>query len=252
MRSLASQAFMMVVMILCPHEAIAQTVIVTYPYKIVTPGSYKLGIDIHTTGTVIEIAADNVTLDMAGHIIDGGLTRCVPRSRGNSCSVTTGQPPSIKVQAYGARITNGIVRLNSGPGIAVFRGLTSPDTAATLENITVTENYDDGILIVGNGTILRNVAADLNARSGVRSSGGTMLESVRASRNNDIGIYSGSGTTANQISAFFNGQAGAFIDTGIVNALYSSGNGAMDSLVMQSLLILPHPVMPEMVSVKQR
>ena len=70
-------------------------IITTAPYTINTPGYYQLGANLtvsNTTGSIITIAASNVTLDFGGHYISG------PTNPGSLVGVSSNEEGNLTIQ----------------------------------------------------------------------------------------------------------------------------------------------------------
>jgi hypothetical protein len=137
----------------------------TFPIVIDTPGSYVLTADLHmvTAGTAaIEITADNVTLDLGGHVVRG------PGSGANG---------------------NVTVR-DSFLGISLFK--------ASATNCTAIGNINDGIFL-RYSSLIGGTSND-NGGSGVRADFGSAVIGVAVSDNGYYGIDLASGGNCNAVN----------------------------------------------------
>jgi hypothetical protein len=79
--------------------------IVSFPYVISAPGSYKLTTNINSgTATAFEITANNVTFDLGGYSVNG-ILNCTS----SACSYSNGQYTGISATGRNITIQNGSV-----------------------------------------------------------------------------------------------------------------------------------------------
>ena len=185
-------------------------------FRISQPGSYYL------TGNLagesgkhgIEIAADNVTLDLMGFHLVG-----VPGSLSGITSTSAGNNVAIR---------NGSVREWGGSGIDLF-GVGLPH-GSTIESVRATNNIAAGIrgtfykaiirdcMAIGNGTVgiwvwhhalVESCFADENGDEGIHANGyGGTMTSCFSTSNAGAGIYVEGSWTIMHCSASVNGSTG--------------------------------------------
>ena len=121
-------------------------------------GSYRLAGNLNVPDaatTVIEITADNVTLDLNGFAISGpnvctpNPTRCT-YSGGSGIGIVAVGPPGV-VSPANVRVMNGVVRGMAGHGIRMM----GDDTL--VQNVVSVSNGGPGI-VVGEGSVIDSVA----------------------------------------------------------------------------------------------
>ena len=176
-----------------------------FPVTITQPGSYILAsnLDLRQLSnpkdqTAIQVAVDNVRIDLNGFSIIG-ITSCA------------GTPPTCNLRGTGRGISstnrgitlvNGTVRGMGGDGINVGDG-------ALIENVQATSNGLDGIH-VGNASTVRGSKAQSNADDGIMAGDAATLTGNTAQGNGDDGIEAGQGSTVT------GNTANADADDGIV------------------------------------
>lgn len=150
-----------------------------FPIVIGTPGSYLLGADI--TGCPgkdgIQITTSNVTLDLAGHNVNGGGT-------------ASGSLAGIKnVGANGQlSILNGRIQLWGGSGVDLTGSAT-----ARIDRVVATNNGGNGVIIDVTSTVM-NTTASANGVNGVAAGIKTLgtnnrIASCQADYNTGWGIW---------------------------------------------------------------
>lgn len=119
--------------------------------QITTPGSYRLTSELVLRAAipgntdVIEISADDVSLDMNGFMI-----RCTrPAIPATSCSSLTGDGNGITINGRGARITNGVIKDMPQHGVNVLQ----TGSSYLLEAMRIHDNGDNGVQSAGDGII---------------------------------------------------------------------------------------------------
>jgi hypothetical protein len=192
-------------------------------FRISQPGSYYL------TGNVlgeankrgVEIAASNVTLDLAGFVVDGQsivstLDGIALDGSTISIIIRNGQvrgwgdggidlfSPAI---APGNRVENVIARNNMGTGI-------SPSDSASVIGCSAISNGGGGIAVSSSATIV-NCIARANTGAGILTGSGCIIENSTARLNTGTGISVGTGSLARGCSAFDN-ELGFATGTGSV------------------------------------
>jgi parallel beta-helix repeat protein len=191
-----------------------------YLFIISQPGSYYL-----TTNVVgvsgqsgIEIATNNVTLDLNGYSLQGGVPAIW--TQGNGIYIAGLYPANITLR-------NGTV---SGWG---YKGVYIPPWNAVnivLERLNVFDNEEDGIDMTGSGVVRDCVATD-NGLTGIAASLGVIVRDC-TSEGNDGGIVCNhgiiSGCTVN------NCGGGIVIASGIVSGCTVENSGWLGGINAQS------------------
>jgi hypothetical protein len=189
------------------------------PIGLCKSGSYILGADITSSTTnVIDIAGDNITLDLNGFSISGAQANCTAGAvRGNSCTSAQGSLYGINIVGNNAVVKNGTVRNINGTGI--YAGAT-----AYLSDIRAHDNNGDGVLAVYGQ--LRNINSTNNNGVGV-SLGRGLVDAVYASYNNSYGIEgSDYNVLISNSTAQSNAISGVYVLAGQTNNVTSYLNGS--------------------------
>ena len=133
-----------------------------FPIQINSPGSYYLTENITGVGIVdgIDINADNVTLDLGGFTLSGG----------GAIGGTVGFD-GISAGVTNLTIRNGVVR-DWVTGISTYTS-----TRSTYEDLKVTDNILDGIMI-GTGSTARRLTVWNNGHGGAGASAGLVITQV--------------------------------------------------------------------------
>jgi hypothetical protein len=190
-----------------------------FPLTISQPGSYRLVENItvpNSSTTAIEVTADNVTIDLNGFAIFGPVscTACVGNAASMVCSPTgAGRGISSADERKNLKVMNGTVKGMGGIGIRAGD--------ATIENVRVINNGNDGIYIQLEGRV-RSVSAASNGATGIDLGGHGMVSGSSAECNKNIGISLGLGNVSGSI-ADGNGSYGIRA-TGTVTGNTSSYN----------------------------
>jgi len=158
-----------------------------YPVTIDRPGSYRLTGSLETVDvnqTLIEITVSDVSIDLNGFSLSGPVTCSgIP----NACSaIGSGIGIAISTDTSSISIANGTIRGMGESGIELF-GFES-----LIENLRFVENRQYGLLIGGQGNIVRNVIATRNG-VGINNGGSVgahVLEST-VFRNTTLGVIGG-------------------------------------------------------------
>jgi hypothetical protein len=191
-----------------------------FPVTISQPGSYRLSSNLvvkEAAVTVIEITANDVTLDLAGFSIVGP----------NHC---TGTPVQCSVQGGGIGVK---AVADAGP---------SPENVRVM-NGTVRGMGGHGIRMMGNGTVVERVHAVSNGGPGIVVGMGSIIDSLAAfngagaavvglivrgtvAMNNAFGIFVRSGGVATGNSAIANAATGLSVQCpAVVVGNTTSSNG---------------------------
>ena len=181
-------------------------------FKITQSGSYYLTGNI--TGVAgksgIEIAADNVTIDMMGFSLIG-----VP-SAGSGITVAEGG------NWLSMTIRNGKITEWGKSGVELSFGLSTRSFNAIIENIQASKNGESG-LNCGRFGIIRHCVTDGNTLSGIAAIDG-LVESCTSSRNGSRGITSA--LVIKSCTASENGADGLNATSGGVITQSTSSNNA--------------------------
>jgi hypothetical protein len=183
-----------------------------FPFTITQPGSYILkGNIVVPLGGGIEIASDNVTIDLNGFTISGPV-RCTGKGATLSC---TGEPPLGVLCRANSNIT---VRNGSVVGFAV--GVALLGTGNLVEGIHASGNSDVGISIE-DGVVRRNTA-NLNG-IGIVASTSTVTENL-ANSNQVYGLQISIGLYGS--NTFFGNGTAPVLNSASVSQNNNSCNGA--------------------------
>jgi hypothetical protein len=175
---------------------------------IAEPGSYVLRQNLSASGTCIRIAADHVTLDLAGFTLSGDGTgdgideNDVDRSNIAVLNGTvTGFGAGIDLDfVTGAVVTMVRAFANTGNGIAVSRGIVKDSVAignggvgifsgldSTITGNKVFDNGGTGIN-TGNGNVIANNSVRQNGGSGISNGAGSIVRGNAVRNNAGFGI----------------------------------------------------------------
>src|SRR5262245_7841775 len=151
-------------------------------YKITSNGSYYLTGDVITApGKMgIEIAADDVTLDLNGFRV-GGYPGAL---KGIKATGTTRRNITIK---------HGSIWTMSGGGISL-KGDDGQGTGCRVMDVSIRDCGGDG-LDAGQQALLERIDASNNSGAGIVAGQGSTLTACTAGANGDFGISVGSGST---------------------------------------------------------
>jgi len=172
-----------------------------FPFKISTPGSYKLignlVVPANTSGILIQ--SNDVTLDLNGFSITGAI---VCDNQGNTClPVPTRETTGVEAIAgaagniFSATIKNGHVR-GFSLGVSTFGGI--------VEEITAESNFETGI--AAEEAVVRRNHASRNHGAGITGINSVLTENVANSNQGNgfimaFGGVFGSNSTSNALSA---------------------------------------------------
>lgn len=224
-------------------------------FRISQPGSYYLTANVlgQAGKNGIEIAADNVTLDLNGFTLDGqnlagalsGVTveGLVLLNVVKNGLVVRWPGSGINLDGAaadpGKRIENIIARGNGSNGINGGDSCTIVDcvaigntgtgiiasTASTIRSCVARENGAAGIVINASGTIISSTAR-LNVGNGFTCGLGVSLTNCAAIQNTSDGFQLDTGSTATNCSAFDNDGNGFFVvSNGVFTGCASNANG---------------------------
>lgn len=215
-------------------------------FRISRPGTYYLTGDVHGVAGLggIEVASDNVVIDLMGHTLRG-VSGSV-----HGISATSSRFRSIVVR-------NGAIREWGGHGVAfadVFRGV-----SATLEELRVTSNSGAGIatgpdsritecsahqnsgggIIAGFRSVVDRCAARANAGAGIQAFDSCLVRDCTASLNSVAGFTIANHCQVIACAAYENAEHGilAFNHNRIVDCVASS-NPMGGILVSEGCLVL--------------
>jgi parallel beta-helix repeat protein len=175
-------------------------------FRITEPGSYFLpdNLDVPAGRIGVEIACSDVTLDLRGFTITGGLA-------GVFASPVFGSES-------GVRVHDGIVREATLVGVLV------QSVNSTIERITATDGAEAGIT-AGADVLVADCAATANGGTGIAALTGSVVRSCRAANNGDHGITAfGEGCIVDRCIASGNQSAGVFTDSATVTGCTATQN----------------------------
>ncbi len=160
-----------------------------FPVFINSPGSYVLTGSLKVPDentTAIQIAADDVTLDLNGFSITG-VTTCSRNDVGggdfDTICADTGSGDGIAVTGARVVIRNGTIRGMGNYGVHdTFGG-----PAVRVEGVTVTENGNSGIRLFAEG-IVRNCRALRNGVDGISAPNSSIIADNLSVQNGSAGI----------------------------------------------------------------
>jgi len=202
-------------------EVEPRTPITQLPFIIYDSGSYYFTQDliIPKAGNGINIAADDVTIDLNGFALVGET------GSGHGISVSDPQTNIC--------IRNGTIRDWGGHGVS---GLNARNSR--LEELRVSGNEGTGLKI-GDGSIVSNCSAYNNAGGGLILGNNLVLTACTASQNGGNGITVGLRSTVTNCSAAFNGGEGIEAGSGsIVSGCAAGSNSANGIKVNTSCYVL--------------
>jgi parallel beta-helix repeat protein len=174
------------------------------------PGSYRLtgNLDVRvlgSSGNVVDVTADEVSLDLSGFAILGSTVCTGTPPKGDLTCAPRASNHGIYTNGHrGARITNGNVR---GVG---YHGIYC-DTACEVSAVRVSDCYGYGIY-AGDGSIVRGNVVQRNGFAGIRfnDSGGLTITGNTAAWNGNHGIWAGSGDVVEGNTSVGNRAAGIY------------------------------------------
>lgn len=158
------------------------------PISITNPGSYRFtsNITITSATNVIQISADNVTLDLGGFTLGGGVT-CTATLPITCTGPTSGRLISNSGLTRNLLIRNGNVRGSGEDGINI-----NSRSGTLITGINASENRGDGIFCAQICRIIGN-SSSLNGENGINSitSSGVLVLDNQVSLNGEMGILNG-------------------------------------------------------------
>ncbi|MCW5775232.1 MAG: right-handed parallel beta-helix repeat-containing protein [Phycisphaeraceae bacterium] len=193
----------------CPGNA-------TVLHVISAPGSYYLtgNLDVPAGKFGISITSDDVTIDLAGYTIAGGI---------NGSGGITG----FGVARKRITIRNGNIRgMVHGINLTQEAGPGSESWWHVLEGLNVRGANTSGILVYSG--IVRDCSASHNADTGIQvvTNAATVVDRCTAERNGGTGIIvagNGSATVSNCVAGF-NSSGGIYCQRGVVVDCSATGN----------------------------
>lgn len=177
-------------------------------YKITVPGSYYLTGNLNAVAgkSGIEIAADNVTIDLMGFTLDG----VVHTGGGTSLDGIRVQPG---VAVKNTLIRNGIVDSWGHDGIDLTITAQSAGGAAVLENVRATNNAHDGIS-APIGSLIRGCIASHNAFTGIEVESNGVIDACTADHNGGSGFVLTSAGVITNSTGNYNSARGLYLQFG--------------------------------------
>lgn len=192
-----------------PRTAIRNDFVSIVPIVISFPGSYYLAEDILALGSepAIEIASNNVTLDLNGFTLYGNLE--------------VGSPFGVEVSGSRTNIAihNGTIRDFTSYGIVA-----SNAANCRFEHLQLFNNGADG-LNAGAGASVSHCVARSNQGSGIVVGQGSLISDCTATLNDGIGFILGS-STITSCTASQNGLHGISAVTSLVSNCTARFNGS--------------------------
>jgi parallel beta helix pectate lyase-like protein len=206
-----------------------------FPIVICHQGSYRLSGNLTISNdevNVIQIAADDVTLDLNGFTIAGPVT-CPdqrPTGGGGCSSYGNGGNGIYSLDHDNITIRNGIVRGMGGAGVNIDSTVWTRKRSALIERLQVFDNGGNGIVLTTG--IVTNCNVYQNGFSGIRvSPSGIYNASISfnyLSNNGEYGVWGGGLVSHNTIN--FNGSSGICCSvTMIYNTILDNSGYGIDS-----------------------
>jgi parallel beta-helix repeat protein len=168
----------------------AQTGTITEcPTEIAAPGSYVLVTNLIAAGDCILVAADFVTIDLAGFLLNGNGT--------GSGILAFGTPQSPRL---GIAVRNGAI---TGFTNGIFLFLAD---GAMIEGVRAIDNRNNGIFVGNDSAVSGNIALRNRGDFGIFAGSDSRVSGNVARENAGIGINTGSGTIVTDNTARSNGR----------------------------------------------
>ena len=170
-----------------------------FPYQITQPGSYRLSgnLTVPAGAQGIEIRSDNVTLDLNGFAMIGGLdcTRSGPFTcTGDARDGIRVKSPHLGIVVRNGSVTGFIVGIGFEPELDSAGNFVW--SKGTVEDISASLNYSAGI-ILSPGSVARRIVANRNGSNGIVAWCPSLIESTIALDNFVAGVnYQGAGCGA--------------------------------------------------------
>lgn len=195
-----------------------------------TPGSYVVVQNLDAIGDCLVVAADNVTIDLGGHVLAGdgtgeGIKVSFAGAFRSNVAVRNGTVTGFGdgVALFGvvdARVSDVRALSNGGTGIRVDKG-------STVTGCTAAENGDNGIQTETGSTVTGNTARN-NGQAGIRVNALSTVAGNTAMENGSVGIHVfNNGGTVTGNTASFNDNVGLSIlcPSNVIGntALFNSG-----------------------------
>lgn len=214
-----------------------------FPATLSVIGAYRLGTNLTPPPgtTAVDITQRNVSLDLAGHAIDGG-NRCTVSSSsiaGNSCpKLPTSGAALVIVNRLPARIVNGSVIGGFSDGI--YAGSLALETAGLhLADLDLAHHRGNGIAAQIDGVLMRNVTIQRNGRDGaILNEQENLVVGVNVSHNGGIGLRPYSKFVGENIVSSYNGSSGIETPNGslrMADASFNAGAGIVGGLVASNV-----------------
>lgn len=191
-----------------------RTAISSLPFTINSSGSYYFTSNLTQSGSAagITISADNVTVDLGGFALIGGLS-------GTAAGI------AVPAAHKNVQVSNGTIRDWIGGGVAASLAANS-----IYRDLRLSDNFDSG-LFSGTGALVVDCAADNNI-VGLNIGAGSTVRSCTVTNNLSDGIATGAGCTITGCTASGNNGNGVLASTGCtvigcttkVGAIVSPGN----------------------------
>jgi len=194
-----------------------------FPVNICASGSYRLTSDLaYTSGPAIDIAANDVTLDLNGMTVSGPHTCTTGGNQWVTGCTGSGLSNGVQSGAARARVRNGTVRGAGGDCVSLSGG------APVIENVVATDCRGSGVLLSSRATA-SGIRAIGNLLHGISAADQSQLRDVLATNNGGNGIFIQSGSEIQGAVAALNGGHGIELRFGSSLSNFSStsnqGNG---------------------------
>jgi hypothetical protein len=215
-----------------PGFAQNPTPISSCPFSITAPGNYVVTRNLTSVGNCISFLVDGVAIDLQGHSITGNGTGVgigypsVPQPHIIIANGTIARFGSQGINAGGGGfVANMIVQGNTLDGVAAStvvdsiiagNGHDGISSGHAINNVQVTGNDHDGILLSGNPTVSNSTVSD-NGRMGIIGGGNITAVVVKNNGANGIELDSVGNVIADSIASG-NGGDGIFMPNGGVTS----------------------------------
>lgn len=177
-----------------------------FPFVIDAPGVYVLTGNLEKasgTANLIEISADNVTLDLQNHFLLGP----------GSCTINpltcTGH-----LLGSGVRSTGDFVTIRNGHTNGLARGIDAAGDSTLLENLIVRASVFDGVRATGNLSRVKNVESFSNNGTGIVVGNFGEVSECTGSTNGAHGIATSLDTPIADSNAYLNDGNGLSMTNG--------------------------------------
>ena len=185
-----------------------------FPFVISQSGSYRLtgNLTVSATGSDgIEIAADNVTIDLNGFTITGpseGSGRGIFSSDHTNVEIKNGTIRDFGYSGlYASRLASGYHRVINVRAVGNRYGIAVEGNAHLVRDCTASRNSSVGIYSGDGASIINNTSFD-NGHSGISVGDGSTVTNNTSMRNAINGIKTGDGSTITNNTVAYNVRSG--------------------------------------------